>query len=153
MSVPPSLENEIDEFFMAFADALIRHDADYLADQYAYPSHITSDVGKITLTPVLSKREWKRAIEEQLFSYRRIGFSSLVRLGLKIVELSPLLTQVCVHWALNDFDDKLLYDYEVTYTLGRFDGRRLITCVVIHDEMPPYRAETLAGGFFPETSL
>ncbi len=151
MPAPAKLQQEVEEFFGVYAKAFERHDAAFIAGLYAYPAHITSDVGKVTLMPLPSKVEWTRKLEDLLFGYRRIGVQTTVVLGVEVTELSALLVQAHVHWALNDADDKLLYDFDSTYTLGRFDDQLRITNLVIHNEIPSYRAETLVGGFKPRT--
>jgi hypothetical protein len=59
---------------------------------------------------------------------------------LTLTELSALLVHGRVHRALNDAEQNLLYDFDTTYTLGRFDDRLKITSVVVHNEIPRYRA-------------
>jgi hypothetical protein len=140
MPATETLQREVEGFFESYGRAVERHDAALIADHYAYPAHITSDVGKVALVPVPSKEEWATRLEDLLAMYRKIGFHSATVLAVIVSELSPLLVQGRVHWALNDAEEGLLYDFDTTYTLGRFDDRFKITSVVVHNEIPRYRA-------------
>ncbi len=147
MSVSSALQIEVEMFLKIYGAGVGRRDARFLASQYAYPAHITSDSGTVALVAVTSKRDCMRKLEEILFTYDRMGFESLTVLGLTVTELSPLLAHARVHWALNDVAGNLIYDFEMTYTLARFESGLLITSVIVHNEIPQYRVDTLVGGF------
>ncbi len=151
MPLTAVVTSEVDAFWKAYADGVARLDAAFLVAQYRYPTHVTSDSGKVAVYVLANQSEWRRKLEDLFFSYRRMGVSSVATLAIKNEALSPLLVRSHVHWALKDAEEKLLYDYETTYTLGRFDNRFLITNSVVHNEIPHYRAETLAGGFAPRS--
>jgi hypothetical protein len=139
MSTRSNLQAEVEEFFGSYRQAVERRDAANIADHFAYPAHVTSDVGTVALVPVTSKADWTKTIEDLLGMYRKIGFHSAV-LQVTVTELSSLLVQGRVHWVLNDAAGALLYDFDATYTLGRFDHRLKIASAVSHDEIPRYRA-------------
>jgi hypothetical protein len=97
-------------------------------------------VGTVALVPVTSKEDWTRKVEDLLGMYKRIGFHSATVQEVVVTELSSLLAHARVHWALHDGAGALLYDFDTTYTLGRFDQRLKITSVISHNEIPRYRA-------------
>ena len=135
-----SLQAEVEEFFGSYRQAFERHDAARIADHFAYPAHVTSDVGTVALVPVSSKEDWTRKVEDLLGMYKKIGFHSAIPLEIVVTEPSSILAQARVHWALNDAHGKVLYDFDATYTLGRLDRRLKIASAVVHNEIPRYRA-------------
>jgi hypothetical protein len=50
------------------------------------------------------------------------GFHSATVVEVVVTELSPLLVEGRVRWALNDASGALLYEFATTYILGRFDA-------------------------------
>lgn len=125
-------------FFESYRLAFERLDASAIADHFAYPSHITSDTGEIVLSPVVTKPDWTRQIEQLLAMYRAIGFASARVMNLALTELSPRLLQVVVDWALQDITGSVLYTFQAAYTLAKIDDAFRISGIA-HDELPKYR--------------
>lgn len=125
-------------FFESYRLAFERLDASAIADHFAYPSHMTSDTGKIVLSPVVTKPDWTRQIQQLLAMYRAIGFASARILNLAFTELSPRLAQAVVDWALQDNTGSLLYTFQATYTLVKIDDALRISGIA-HNEIPKYR--------------
>ncbi len=74
-----------------------RFDASAIADHFAYPCHITSDAGEITLMPVTSRQAWVGQLEQLLKLYRTSACSSAQVLDLTFAQLSPRLVQAATH--------------------------------------------------------
>ena len=129
---------DVTSFFESYRVAFERMDASAIADHFIYPSHITSDTGKIVLLPVVTKPAWTRQIEQLLAMYRAIGFASARVLNLALTELSPRLAQAVVNWALQDDTGSLLYTFQAVYTLAKIDDAVLISGIA-HNEIPKYR--------------
>lgn len=131
----------VDAFFESYRMAFERLDAPAIADHFAYPSHITSDMGAgdTVLIPVAAKQEWIGQIERLLAMYRAIGFRSARVLNLTPTELSPHLVQAMVHWALHDGEGRPLYSFQAIYTLATINDTLRITAIS-HNEIPQYRA-------------
>jgi hypothetical protein len=144
---------DVTDFFESYRLAFERLDASAIADHFAYPTHITSDTGKIVLSPVVAKPDWTRQIEQLLSMYRAIGFASARILNLALTELSPRLVQAVVDWALQDNTGNLLYTFQAAYTLAQIDDAVRISGIA-HNEIPKYREclarleaqRTLRGG-------
>src|SRR6202011_3792711 len=102
MPTTSNLQAEVEEFFGSYRQAFERQDAASIADHFAYPAHVTSDVGTVALVAVTSKAEWSSKVEDLLRMYENIGFHSATILEVAVTELSSLLVQGRVHWALND---------------------------------------------------
>jgi hypothetical protein len=139
--MPPAdvLHDEVAAFFESYRTAFERGDAALIAEHYAYPAHITSDIGHVALVLVSSKDDWTNKANDLLGMYARIGFHSATVLEIAVVELSTLVVQGRVKWALNDAAGQLLYDFDAIYTLGRFEDGLKITAIC-NNEMPRYRA-------------
>ena len=129
---------DVTGFFDSYRLAFERLDASAIADHFAYPSHITSDTGKIVLSPVVTKPDWTRQIEQLLAMYRAIGFASARLLNLALTKLSPRLVQAVVDWALQDNTGNLLYTFQAAYTLAKIDDAVRISGIA-HNEIPKYR--------------
>jgi hypothetical protein len=133
---------DVTSFFESYRLAFERLDASAIADHFAYPSHVTSDTGRIVLSPVVTKPDWTRQIEQLLAMYRAIGFASARILNLAPTKLSPRLVQTTVDWALQDNTGSLLYTFQAAYTLAKIDDAFRISAIA-HNEIPRYR-ESLA---------
>jgi hypothetical protein len=143
----------VEGFFESYSAAFGQENAPAIADHYAYPSHISSDEGTVALAAVGSRTEWIPRVETLLATYRQIGFRSAKIAGLAVAELSPLLVQARVRWELCDAAGDLLYDFDTTYTLGRFNRELRIVQAISHNELLRHRAfvdakatETSDGG-------
>jgi hypothetical protein len=129
---------DVTGFFESYRLAFERLDSSAIADHFTYPSHITSDTGEIVLSPVVTKPDWTRQIEQLLDMYRAIGVASARILDLAITELSPHLAQAVVDWALQDNTGSLLYTFQAAYTLAKIDDAVRISGIA-HNEIPKYR--------------
>lgn len=129
----------VDEFFETYRASFQAFHAPTIADFFAYPLHITSDTGKISLTVIETRDDWIEQVDQLLDMYRAIGFSSARIFGLAETEFSPRLLHAVVHWGLYNGADDILYDFKVIYTLVRIQDRLSITAIS-HDEILKYRA-------------
>lgn len=127
----------VNAFFDSYRAAFERLDAAAIADQFAYPSHITSDQGEIALAPIASKQDWLGQIKQLLDGYRRIGVRSARVRSLESTELSPRVFQAIVNWELYDDIGRLLYDFQAMYTLAKTSETLHITAIS-HNEIPRY---------------
>jgi len=148
--------DKVNAFLDSYRVAFERLDAAAIADHFAYPSHITSDMGEIVLVPIPAKEDWTGEIEGLLGMYGAIGFRSAGVLNMALTEILPRLVQAVVHWELRDGEGGSLYDFQAIYTLAEIDGALRISAIA-HNEIPRYR-ECLArlrslgtlGGGSPE---
>jgi hypothetical protein len=136
-------------FFESYRLAFERLDAPAIAEHFAYPSHITSDIGQIVLISSVAQTEWIAQIEQLQGMYRAIGFRSARVLNLALTELSARLVQALVHWALYDGGKRLLYDFQALYTLAQINDTLRISAIA-HNEMVRYR-EAVARLQLPQT--
>jgi hypothetical protein len=127
-------------FFDSYKAALERHDVADVADHYAYPAHMVNDSGTVVLVTLSSRETWEPKITETLERYRRVDLAAIEVLNLAAVELSPLLAQAMVQWGLYDSDGELLYDFDTTYVLGRFERKLRILQLVVQNELPRHHA-------------
>jgi hypothetical protein len=128
----------VDALFDSYRAAFERSDVPAIADHFAFPLHITSDAGKITLRTVATRQDWIGMLQQLVAMYRAIGFSFARALNLVAIELSSHLVQAVVHWALLDSARDTLYDFNAAYRLATIDGVVRITAIS-HNEMPRYR--------------
>lgn len=132
------LAPNVDALFQSYRTAFERSDTPAITRHFAYPGHITSDIGDIVLTPVAAEDQWTGQVEQLLSAYARIGVASAVVLEMAATEISPRLCQAVLHWALNDAAGDTLYRFEATYTLAEIDGALRITALA-HNELPRLR--------------
>jgi hypothetical protein len=133
------IDQAVGGFFQSYCAAFAQGNASAIADHHAYPSHISSDEGTLALAAMRSKAEWAPRVEAWLAEIRGIGFRK-ARIGdLEVVDLSPLLVQARVCWQLYDGAGGLLYDFDATYTLGRFGRDLRIVQAIFHNERLRYR--------------
>ena len=125
-------------FFASYRAAFGRADAAAILEHFAFPCHITSEAREITLTPLASREDGERMIEQLLDMYRKVGVASARVLDLAANEISPRLVQALVHWALIDAAGNCLYAFEAAYTLASIGGALRI-CAIAHNEIPRYR--------------
>jgi hypothetical protein len=129
---------KVQDFLDAYRARFEAFDAEAIVDLFAYPCQITSDAGEVTVTVVGAREAWVPQIERLIAAYREIGVRTAEVLELQVVELTPLLAQVIVHWALADGEGRSIYDFDASYTLAdRGDGMRITA--VAHNEMRPLR--------------
>jgi hypothetical protein len=147
MTAAASLQREVEAFFESYRAAFERQDPALIADHYAYPAHVTSDVGRIVLVPAASREDWIRRLGDLLGMYSKIGFASAKLLEVVATELSPRLAQGRVQWALSDRAGERLYTFDTLYILGRFENELKITSAVSANEIERYRACAVRLGF------
>ena len=136
----PEIDHAVDGFFESYSAALGRANAPDIAEHHAYPWHMSSDEGTVALVAMSSKAEWIAKVEAWLVGIQRSGFRSARIADLEIVDLSPLLVQARIRWELCDAAGVLLYDFDATYTLGRFGCELRIVQAIFHNERLRYRA-------------
>lgn len=141
-----ALRQEVAAFFATYGSAFERYDVGAIADQYAYPAHLTNDTGRVILIAATTRDEWMKLIDQLLESYRRLGVRSARVTALDVAELSPRLARATVTWALHDAADALIFDFDTTYLLGRFDEGLRITSVAVHNEVPQARVAAESRG-------
>ena len=128
---------EVSAFFASYKLAAERQDAHALADHYAFPLHVASDIGEIKPLPFAEKADWVSRIEQLFGMYRAIGAGPGKMLSLSSNELSARLFLVVVHWEIDDVAGEELYNFRAAYTLGRF-GDALRICALAACEIPQY---------------
>jgi hypothetical protein len=136
----PDIDLAVDGFFRSYAAAFGQGDASAIADHHAYPWHMSSDEGTVSLVAMSSKVEWIEKVESWLDKVRQSGFRSARIADLEVVDLSPLLVQARARWELYDGAGGLLYDFDATYTLGRFGRELRIVQAIFPNERLRYRA-------------
>jgi hypothetical protein len=136
---PTDLPVSINAFFDSYRTAFEQRNAAAIADHFAYPGLVISDADGITLAPIPNRQEWMGRLEQLLGMYRVIEVATAQILDLKVIEISPRLVIVHVHWDLRTAADASLYDFTAIYTLAQLEGAFHITALA-HDEMPHYRA-------------
>lgn len=125
-------------FLEAYRSAFEQLDADAIAELFVYPLHVTGDDELITPASIGSREEWTNQLRRLLRGYRAMEFSSANILDLSVIELSPRLLQVFVHWDLRDRDEASLYDFKAAYTLVEI-ARNLKITAIAHNELPRFR--------------
>lgn len=122
-------------FFESYRGAFERLNGDEIAGHFAYPCHMTTDAGKIELTAILGRDEWRGQVERLVAMYREIGVGSARILQMTSTDLSPRVVQAAIHWRLCDGSGAGLYDFRALYTLVEVDGGLRIAALA-HDEIP-----------------
>jgi len=133
------IQANVSAFFDSYRAAFERGDASAVADHFVYPSHVTSDAGKIVLVPITARQERLGKVEQLLGMYQAIQLSSAHILDLALTEISSHLMQAQVHWAMHDAAGLRLYDFVAIYTLANIDGAFRIAAIA-HNELPQYQA-------------
>jgi len=133
----------VDAFFDSYRAEYERGDASAITAHFAFPLHVTSDVGEvagdakgqIVLTHVASREEWMGQIDRLLAAYSRIGVASAQVVELATSELTRQLFQAVARWELQDANGDRMYRFVAAYTLARIDGGLRITALA-HNERP-----------------
>ncbi len=133
------LPTQVSAFFDSYRTAFESQDAPAIADHFAYPGHVTSDAGEITLVPIANWQEWIGKLEQLLKLYRVINVGTARVLDLNVTAISPQLAQAHIHWALETATGEHLYDFEAIYTVAQIGSELRITAIA-HNEMPQYQA-------------
>jgi len=130
---------EILAFFESYAVAFESLDAAIIAAHFAYPAHITSDAGTVTLMTVADKAAWAASLTQLLQMYRAVGVSKAHLVSITTTEISPRLVHAAVRWALADASGQPLYEFDALYTLAESEGTLRISTIA-HNEVPQLRA-------------
>ena len=125
-------------FLEAYASAFQRQDKDAVADRYAYPAHVVTHDGGVALVPVPSREAWLAVIERILQMYAAMGVRRAAMRDLGVTDVSPQVAQARLVWALHGDGDRLLYEFEATYTLALIDGALKIVQVISENEQPKF---------------
>jgi hypothetical protein len=138
--VGPEMDEELRGFFLDYAAAFEARDVAAITALYAYPAHVTSDVGdSVALIAIMGPEQFKGPLESLLEMYRRVGCKKIRLAELNVEQLSGRMRRATVRWGLVGLADLPLYDFATSYVLARFDGKWRITSAVSHDEMARYR--------------
>jgi hypothetical protein len=131
----------VDDLFTAYARAFETQDAKAAAALYAYPAHVTSDMGtEVRLLVVPSAEAFLPMLNALMEKYRRDGVKKIRALSVDATELSSRLRTVDVHWGLLGLADLPLYDFDNTYVVARFEQEWRIVSSVAPNELARYRA-------------
>jgi hypothetical protein len=134
------MDDELRDFFLAYAEAFQAGDVAVISALYAYPAHVTSDVGDgVGVVAIPSREAFAEPLGSLLEMYRRVGCKKISLVELKVEELSPRLRRGTVRWGLLGLADLPLYDFVTSYVVARLDGKWRITSAVSHDELQRYR--------------
>lgn len=128
------------QFFEIYRTGYLQRAAEVLADLFAYPSHITVDMGGIMLVSNPSRETWLQQLERLFAMYDVIGVQHINIIGLEERQLSDHLWIATVHWEMRDANSVALYDFHNVYILGEVEDRLRITSAVSPDELPRYQA-------------
>lgn len=129
----------VEHFLDAYRAGFEAFDAEAIVDLFSYPCQITSDAGEVTVTTVATREAWVPQVDRIVAAYREIGIRRAEVLELHATELTSLLSQATVHWALADGEGRSIYDFDASYTLAdRGDGLRITA--IAHNELPHLRA-------------
>jgi hypothetical protein len=131
----------VEELIAAYGQAFEAHDADAAAALWAYPAHVTTDLGgEVRLTVVPDAPTFLPMLRALMEKYRRDGVKRVRALSLDVKQLSPRLCQVSVHWGLLGLADLPLYDFDNVYTVARVEQEWKVVSAVSPNELPRYRA-------------
>lgn len=140
----PSSDERVVRFFESYVSDFESFDASAIANHFAYPCHITSDMEQPQLSSSPSHEHWKGQIEGLVALYQQLGVATASILEMTESALSPRVTQARVHWMLKTSTGEEVYDFTGVYTLVD-EGGGLKISAIAHDELPKLMAR-LAGG-------
>jgi len=125
-------------FLEAYAADFQRQDQDAVADRYAYPAHVVTYDGGVTLVPAPTREAWLAVIERILKMYGAMGVRRAAMVDLSVVSVSPQIARAHLTWDLHGDGDKQLYQFEATYTLALLDNGLKIVQVISENEQPKF---------------
>src|SRR4051794_16824501 len=105
------IERRVHVFLHSYRTAFEHLDAPQIAAHYAFPLHVVSDAGEITISAVANVADWLPQVERLVGAYRRIGVRSAHPEETRIQALSPRLVQVRVRWRLLDGVEAEVYAF------------------------------------------
>ena len=133
-----TIEQRVEAFLRSYRTAFEQLDSAQIAAHFAFPLHLASDSGEITLTVVPSLGDWLPQLERLVGAYRTIGLRSAQPEEARIQVVSPRLLQVQVRWRLLGGRGAELYTFTTGYTLAEEqEGLRIVA--LAHDELPLLR--------------
>jgi hypothetical protein len=132
-------ERRVDVFLRSYRTAFEHLAVPQIAAHFAFPLHLTSDAGEVTLSTVPAPAAWLPQLERLVGAYRTVGVRSARPLETSALALSPRLVQARVRWQLFDAAGASLYEFVAGYTLAELEGDLRIVALA-HDEAPRLRA-------------
>lgn len=131
---------EMVELFQAYAQAFEQRDVAAITALYAFPAHVSSDVGEaVQLMSIPSAEAFAAPLNGVLELYRKVGCKRIRIVDLDVHELSPRLRRVTVQWGLLGLADLPLYDFTTSYVVARVENGWRVVSAVAHDELQRYR--------------
>jgi hypothetical protein len=125
----------VQAFLDSYRAAFEAYDADAAADHFLLPSFITSDAEPVALMPMATHADCRAGIAQVLALHRKLGVASGRVLGFLVIELSPRLATLDLHFEFCDAADAGLYDFRGLYTLVAQDGAWRIAAIA-HNQIP-----------------
>lgn len=129
------LADEVKQFFQAYCAAFEALDVEAIADCVAYPCHIVSDGDDVTLTAISNRRECLATMNRVVVLHRQLGAPSGRIEGLSILALSQRLAQASLRMDVLAGASHLLYDFQASYSLAKFEGSWRIAAIA-HNQIP-----------------
>lgn len=139
MSTAGITTDQVRAFLEAYASAFQRLDKDAVADRYGYPAHAVTYNGGVGLVAIPSREAWTAVIERILQMYGATGVRRAAMRELRVTDVSPQVAQARLVWALHGEGDRLLYEFEATYTLALLENELKIVQVITENEQPKSR--------------
>lgn len=139
MSTAGITTDQVRAFLDGYASAFQRLDKDAVADRYGYPAHAVTYNGGVGLVAIPSREAWTAVIERILQMYGAMGVRRAAMRELRVTDVSPQVAQARLVWALHGEGDRLLYEFEATYTLALLENELKIVQVITENEQPKFR--------------
>jgi len=146
MSAAGISTEQVKSFLEAYASAFQRLDKDAVAERYAYPAHVVTHNGGVRSLAVPTREAWTAVIERILQMYGAMGVRRAEMRDLRVVNISPLVAQARLVWALRGDGDTPLYEFDASYTIALFDGELKIVHVISENEQPKFQGVMRARG-------
>jgi hypothetical protein len=132
---------DLENLFAVYARAFETVDPAGAAALYAYPAHITTDMGaEVRLTAIASPDAFVPMLRALMEKYRRDGVKRIVNVSTTVTELSSRMRWVAIHWRMLGLADLPLYDFDNVYVVGRFEQEWKICSALSPNELQRYRA-------------
>jgi hypothetical protein len=131
MTKHPAANQFLDDYRTTFE----RFDVAAVAAFFAFPLQVTGDAAEVTVVSVPTLEAWVPQIERIICAYRMLGVASADARSVRVVAVTPRISQASVTWVLLDGEGRLVYDFSASYTLADFGAGLRITAIA-HDESP-----------------
>ncbi len=141
-------EQRVNAFLRSYRTAFEHFDVPQVAAHFAFPLHVASEAGDITLGTIPELAAWLPQLERLIGAYQTIGVRSACPLEMTTLAVSPRLLQARVRWQLCDAGGAALYEFVASYTFAELGGDLRIVALA-HDEGPHLReclARRVPGG-------